>query len=62
MENSPLQYCTWLEFLRERIWSKIKYEEEMIPSDDALETLEEGMLGYKGMEAIHAQQHYISFS
>ena len=35
--NSPLQHSTWLEFLRERIWSKIKYEEEMIPSDDALE-------------------------
>ena len=29
-------HTTWLNFLRERIWSKIKYEEEMIPSSDAL--------------------------
>lgn len=30
-------HITWLNFLRERIWSKIKYEEEMIPSSGALE-------------------------
>ena len=30
--NSSNQHTTWLHFLRERIWSKIKYEEEMIPS------------------------------
>ena len=29
-------HTSWLDFLRERIWSKIKYEEEMIPSTDAL--------------------------
>ena len=29
-------HITWLEFLRERIWSKIQYEEEMIPSVEAL--------------------------
>ena len=29
-------HTVWLDFLRERIWSKIKYEEEMIPSTDAL--------------------------
>ena len=37
-ENSTAHahHTAWLDFLRERIWSKIKYEEEMIPSDDAL--------------------------
>ena len=30
------QHSAWLEFLRERIWSKIHYEEEMLPSDEAL--------------------------
>ena len=30
------QHKAFLQFLRERIWSKIKYEEEMIPSDEAL--------------------------
>ena len=35
--NSSKQHTTWLHFLRERIWSKIKYEEEMIPSEGALE-------------------------
>ena len=29
-------HTTWLDFMRERIWGKIKYEEEMIPSVDAL--------------------------
>lgn len=29
-------HITWWDFLRERIWSKIQYEEEMIPSVDAL--------------------------
>ena len=29
-------HSAWLSFLRERVWSRIKYEEEMIPSDDAL--------------------------
>ena len=29
-------HCTSLQFMRERVWSRIKYEEEMIPSDDAL--------------------------
>ena len=30
------RHSAWLSFLRERVWSRIKYEEEMIPSDDAL--------------------------
>ena len=30
-------HITWLDFLRERIWSRIKYEKEMIPSDGALQ-------------------------
>ena len=30
-------HSAWLQFLRERVWSRIKYEEEMIPSDDSLE-------------------------
>ena len=29
-------HAVWLDFLRERIWSKIKYEEEMILSTDTL--------------------------
>ena len=29
-------HSAWLSFLRERVWSRIKYEEEMIPSDGAL--------------------------
>ena len=29
-------HSAWLSFLRERVWSRIKYEEEMIPSDNAL--------------------------
>ena len=29
-------HSAWLEFLKERIWSRIKYEEEMIPSTEAL--------------------------
>ena len=29
-------HSAWLSFLRERVWSRIKYEEEMIPPDDAL--------------------------
>ena len=29
-------HSAWLEQMRERIWSRIKYEEEMIPSDEAL--------------------------
>ena len=32
-----VHHFNWLDFLRERIWSKIKYEEKMIPSNDALE-------------------------
>ena len=37
-KQTPLaHHNTWLQFLRERVWSRIKYEEEMIPSDDALE-------------------------
>ena len=32
-----VHHITWLYFLRERIWSRIKYEEEMIPSDGALQ-------------------------
>ena len=36
-QQTPLDHHTiWLDFLRERIWSKIKYEEEMIPSITAL--------------------------
>ena len=35
--QTPLaHHSVWLQFLRERVWSRIKYEEEMIPSDDAL--------------------------
>ena len=35
--QNPLdQHRAWLQLLRERVWSRIKYEEEMIPSDDAL--------------------------
>lgn len=30
-------HSAWLELMRERLWSKINYEEEMIPSDGALE-------------------------
>ena len=30
-------HSTWLQFMRERIWSRIKYEDEMIPSDNALQ-------------------------
>ena len=29
-------HSAWLSFLRERVWSRIKYEEEMILSDDTL--------------------------
>ena len=32
--QTPLRI--WLQFIRERVWSRIKYEEEMIPSADAL--------------------------
>lgn len=32
-----VHHFNWLDLVRERIWSKIKYEEEMIPSNDALE-------------------------
>ena len=34
--STTFQHKEFLQFLRERIWSKIKYEEEMIPSDEAL--------------------------
>ena len=34
--TSLIKHSAWLELLRERIWSKIRYEEEMIPSDEAL--------------------------
>lgn len=35
--QSPLEHhIAWLDMMRERIWSRIKYEEEMIPSDGAL--------------------------
>ena len=34
--TSNQQHSLWLQMIRERIWSKIKYEEEMIPSEDAL--------------------------
>lgn len=35
--QSPLaHHSAWLADIRDRIWSKIKYEEEMIPSDGAL--------------------------
>ena len=29
-------HSAWLSFLRDRVWSKISYEVDMIPSDDAL--------------------------
>ena len=29
-------HISWLDIMRERIWSRIKYEEDMIPSDGAL--------------------------
>ena len=36
--QTPLtHHRIWLQFIRERVWSRIKYEEEMIPSADALE-------------------------
>ena len=35
-DNPIIIHSTWLQLLRERIWSKIKYEEEMMPSDEAL--------------------------
>ena len=35
-QTALYHHTVWLDFLRERIWSKIKYEEEMIPSTDAL--------------------------
>lgn len=30
------QHKKFLQFLRERVWAKVKYEEEMMPSDEAL--------------------------
>ena len=36
-QTTHTHHTAWLDFLRERIWSRIKYEEEMIPSDDALQ-------------------------
>ena len=37
IDQTPLaHHKAWLDFLRERIWIRIKYEEEMIPSDEAL--------------------------
>ena len=37
-ENQSLleHHIAWLDMMRERIWSRIKYEEEMIPSEGAL--------------------------
>ena len=35
--QTPLEHHTlWLDFIRERVWSKIQYEEDMIPSITAL--------------------------
>ena len=35
--QTPLaHHSAWLSFLRERVWIRIRYEEEMIPSDHAL--------------------------
>jgi len=35
--SSFLHHGKWLDAIRERVWSKIKYEEEMVPSVGALE-------------------------
>ncbi len=36
--TSPLSHISqWLDAIRERVWSRIKYEEEMVPSIGALE-------------------------
>ena len=34
--NSLAHHSNWLDKIRERVWSKIKYEEEMVPSISAL--------------------------
>ncbi len=36
-QTSQQHHSAWLNDMRERIWSKVKYEEEMVPSDGALE-------------------------
>ena len=35
-QSSKTQHKAWLDQIREKIWLKVKYEEEMIPSFDAL--------------------------
>ena len=35
-QSPDAHHIAWLDVMRERIWSRIKYEEEMIPSDGAL--------------------------
>ena len=38
-DNPIIKHFTWLGLLRERIWSKIKCKEEMMPSDEVLTRL-----------------------
>ena len=35
-QSPEVHHVAWLDVIRERIWSRIKYEEEMIPSEGAL--------------------------
>ena len=36
-QSPQAHHVAWLDVIRERIWSRIKYEEEMIPSEGALD-------------------------
>ena len=37
LQDATSHHSGWLALMREKIWVRIKYEEEMIPSYDALE-------------------------
>ena len=35
-QEPPAHHSAWLDLIREKIWSRIKYEDEMVPSYEAL--------------------------